>query len=729
MFGLETTGLWASYLDRGSSALPRPRQSFKGKSTVVEGFTKHHKSAESEKEIVDAAGAALSGFASSLVPAPGATSAVPVASVIPAATLHTRINDKADPMGLDYDSPATTIPGNIAGGMGLGGPPGNTASDPDTRDVDGTLQLDVDASGSALTITPALNFKVHDTVDFCPGALGGTLARIETVPMSVLEATEGRFGPIFAADVPFDIVYPGPGVAKTISLSVSPPLPTPTPTPVPPPSVDCKPLSGDVIGERILFRINTARFLTAAEEIRLNTFAESLRSSNDKVKIHGFASIDGLVDFNDNLSCTRALRTAQLLRDKGVSPTQITDIFKHGAMPGPAQERRSVVLERVPGGPGPGPGPGPTPIPATVTLKKVQFTSDHHVMKDNSVDWENTGSPFPKPDWQSTNPGGKSAPISHDRNANVNVELVYDAVTDAPSGVPFTLIGQSNVGFLTFNASGTLHTGNGQVLSLASAAATKNEILAYPNQVITWSIQLPAGRQPLGTLLGLEVFVTMAPPRHLNEVTYKRMAKAVDLTGSIHTLDPHELVHGIMLNFGAYNLDVQYDNAWKMADNIKLGAQCIDIVRFVMGLIETVGCPGVAEAKLIWARPTDPARAVESDYLGGDSLHNYPPHPAHPTWGAALIDANACPNNFEAALKFTFGDTRYYPGGVPLIDQFGRKVIFTSAQQVLEIFQYLAWIEGVRKKTWIAREFLISYTGRRTDRVPFTLVCDSKVLP
>jgi len=47
----------------------------------------------------------------------------------------------------------------------------------------------------------------------------------------------------------------------------------------------------------------------------------------------------------------------------------------------------------------------------------------------------------------------------------------------------------------------------------------------------------------------------------------------------------------------------------------------------------------------------------------------------------------------------------------------------------LEIFQYLAWIEGVSKKTWIAQEFLLSYTGRRTDRVPFTLVCDSKVLP
>jgi hypothetical protein len=185
-----------------------------------------------------------------------------------------------------------------------------------------------------------------------------------------------------------------------------------------------------------------------------------------------------------------------------------------------------------------------------------------------------------------------------------------------------------------------------------------------------------------------------------------------------------------MLNFGAYNLDVQYENAWNMADNLRLGAQCIDIVRFVMGLIETVGCPGTAEAKLIWARPTARAIAEESDYLGGHSLHDYPPHPLHPTWQAALIDANACPNNFEAALKFTHGDTRYYPGGVPLIDAGGRQIIYKDAQQVLEIFQYLAWIEGTGvRKRWTAREFLISYTGRRTDRVPFILICDSKNLP
>ncbi|MHB8630108.1 MAG: hypothetical protein ACYDBJ_28210 [Aggregatilineales bacterium] len=216
--GAEATTVWDNYLDP-KLPLPRPTRNFVGSGEVVGGFAAHHKSAEAEKEVVIAAGKALNG--SALLPAPGATKSIPVTSAVPAATLSKRINDKADPMGLNYDSPATTIPGNLAGGIGAGGKPGNTvALDPDTRDVDGTLQLSLDAGGTRLIITPALTFKVHDTVDFCPGNLGNVLARAETVPMSILEATEARFGTVFAADVPFNVSYPGQGTPQTVPVSI-----------------------------------------------------------------------------------------------------------------------------------------------------------------------------------------------------------------------------------------------------------------------------------------------------------------------------------------------------------------------------------------------------------------------------------------------------------------------------------------------------------------------------
>jgi hypothetical protein len=803
MFGPQTTSLWQAYLNT-SLGIPRPGRSFSGSGEVVNGFRTHPKSAEAEQDLVDAAIAALRGPAFLLIPRSGTSAVVPVTTLVPAASL------RASLAKLNYDRPATTIPGNIAGGIGSGGPPGAAVADPDTRNVTGSMVLSVDPSGATLTVTPSLTFQVHDTVDFCPGALGGRLAQVETVPMSILEATEARFGPVFAADVPFDVNHPGPGVAKSIPVPPTPPTPptpvpptpvppTPVPpTPVPPTPVPPTPVpptpptptpplpappgtlgihfnfdrprpSGSSLGDS-LDSAGTASFRALVDHLR--------RDPSLRVELVGRASPEGPSNYNMDLGARRAQMIAQALRDEGIpsstiatSPTApvgpgcrslgsgLFSCGEIGATGAADREVRAHLFGGAPAPPGPTPPgptppgptppgptppeptpPGPTPPgpvpptppapgPTTVQLKSVRFLTDHHAMKDNRGDWENTGTLFPKPDWLAASPGSKSAPISHDRNAKVGVELIFDVV-GGTANVPFTLIGQSAHSFLSFKGAGVLNPGSDQVSILSSNAATPDAIKRFLDKSIVWSVQLPTGRRPLGTMSGLDVFVTMAPPRRPADVTYKRMDKAVELTESIRTVDPHELVHGIMLNFGAYNLDVTYTNAWNMADNIPLGAQCIDIVRFVLGLIEHVGCPGTAEAKLVWAAPPAPARAIETDYLGGASLHNYPPHPAHPTWRAGLIDSNACPNNFEAALKFTHGDTRYYPGGVALIDRFGRKIIFKDAQQVLEIFQYLAWLEGTGiRKNWIGREFLISYTGRRTDRVPFPIVCDSKVLP
>jgi hypothetical protein len=258
MFGADTAGLWLDYLNV-ALPLPRPARSFTSGS-IPAGFTAHHRSEEAEREVLLACAAALTGTAASLVPAPGTSATVPVTSIVAAAILASRINTASDPMGLDFDSPATTIPGNIAGGIGSGGPPGGTTPDPDRRAVAGVVQLDLDAAGTTLTITPRLTFFVHDTVDFCPGALGGLAARVETVPMSILEATEARFGPVFAADVPFDVLYPGPGVGRTVTV----PAPTPPPPPVvPSPPVPVFPRSGPAKTTGTFLRIRTGPSLSA----------------------------------------------------------------------------------------------------------------------------------------------------------------------------------------------------------------------------------------------------------------------------------------------------------------------------------------------------------------------------------------------------------------------------------------------------------------------------------
>jgi hypothetical protein len=253
--GPQTGSVWLDYLDK-SKPLPRPKRIFTGAGEIVDGFTRHHRTAEAEAEIVKAAAAVLSSTPIATLPAPGTTNTVPLTSVIPVTTLHTRLNDPADPMSLIYDDPVNTIPGNLAGGLSGGGPPGNTAFDPDTRDLDGTLNLSLDATGTSLTVTPSLTFMVHDTVDFCPGGLGTGLATVFTVPMSVLEATEGLFGPVFAADVPFDVIHPGPGTAST-TTTIPPAPPSPPSPPAPPPSPTPAPIMYTVVQGDYLVEIAT----------------------------------------------------------------------------------------------------------------------------------------------------------------------------------------------------------------------------------------------------------------------------------------------------------------------------------------------------------------------------------------------------------------------------------------------------------------------------------------
>jgi hypothetical protein len=391
-----------------------------------------------------------------------------------------------------------------------------------------------------------------------------------------------------------------------------------------------------------------------------------------------------------------------------------------GGRPGPAPPVPPAPPAPTPPTPGP---PAPSPPAMTLSLRSLTFKSDHGLLKDERGSWERSDVPFPTPHWQDISPGGRSAPISHTRNRSVVADAVLDASPEG-DGTSFELRGESASSFLSFKAAGTLRAGR-QVVSLTSGSTTPNAITDVREQAISWFVVTSGRRQPVGRSLGHEIFVTMDRPREPGEVTYRRMAKSVELAGSIGTLVPHDLVHGIMLNFGNYNLDVQLENAWTLADNLARGAQCIDIVRFVQGIINQVGCPGIAEAKLIWAKAESPQKAEETGQMG-PSLQNHPAHPAHPTWGAALIDIQACPNNFEAALKFTETGTRYYPGGVPLERRDRSKIIYSDPDQVLRIFQFLAWIEFVPgSKNFHIEEVLASYQGRRVPALPFLTVCHS----
>jgi outer membrane protein OmpA-like peptidoglycan-associated protein len=108
----------------------------------------------------------------------------------------------------------------------------------------------------------------------------------------------------------------------------------------------CTPLSSSPTGERIHFRINCDD-LTAGEKAKIAAFADSMNDT-DRVNVHGFASIDGPADFNEKLSCARAKKVANILKDKGIPESRI-NIFEHGPTAGSATEERSVIMEMASG--------------------------------------------------------------------------------------------------------------------------------------------------------------------------------------------------------------------------------------------------------------------------------------------------------------------------------------------------------------------------------------------
>jgi hypothetical protein len=69
--------------------------------------------------------------------------------------------------------------------------------------------------------------------------------------------------------------------------------------------------------------------------------------AGSSIEIHGYASVDGPEAFNGNLAAARALKANALLAAAGAGAPAVTRLVSHGAVPGNAADRRSVVIRTV----------------------------------------------------------------------------------------------------------------------------------------------------------------------------------------------------------------------------------------------------------------------------------------------------------------------------------------------------------------------------------------------
>jgi hypothetical protein len=101
------------------------------------------------------------------------------------------------------------IAGNIAGGIGkdqLGNKIGATPS-PFNDDRTATTTAELTRTATGIRVKPNIVYKIHDTIDLCPGNCGAITEQDATIPLSRFEATG------LSGDVPFEIEFPAPAAS------------------------------------------------------------------------------------------------------------------------------------------------------------------------------------------------------------------------------------------------------------------------------------------------------------------------------------------------------------------------------------------------------------------------------------------------------------------------------------------------------------------------------------
>jgi hypothetical protein len=118
------------------------------------------------------------------------------------------IDKPGGPHAMDFNI-IGEVAGNIAGGIGKDQLRNSIGAKPSPFDDDrtATITAELTRTATGIKVKPNIVFKIHDTIDLCPGNCGAITEQDATIPMSRFEATG------LSGDVPFEIEFPAPASA------------------------------------------------------------------------------------------------------------------------------------------------------------------------------------------------------------------------------------------------------------------------------------------------------------------------------------------------------------------------------------------------------------------------------------------------------------------------------------------------------------------------------------
>lgn len=386
--------------------------------------------------------------------------------------------------------------------------------------------------------------------------------------------------------------------------------------------------------------------------------------------------------------------------------------------------------------------------PRKAKVVTLRFLTDHHLIKDQTAFWDDSGLLYSKPEfvW-----GGKpSNPISHSHDEHIEVIVEIEL---EPASVPpqqYLVTGDATwtsaknarrPGFkMTFETI-TMLQGGKQPVKLRSREKLPVGVDELDGE-ISWSISAPMPAGNVGPAWSLaatwtfkhKLLVTLGPPivvaprasRTETEgtyrewgITHRRMAAAIDWIPEAQT-DPHIIAETLKNGVG-YTLipdpavPPQFDHpmywgvtmgAWPVFEFANKGAHCQAIIRITMAMMRIAGVTARYRFVVIWEEPPGAAGAtagikIEQVTLGNETTIglNTTRVVDGVTQEAALIDGavqvgatysrrngrHPQPNKYEACLELEAGGKRMYYGG-------GSGTWPTETEAVTKSFWGLIWI-------------------------------------
>jgi hypothetical protein len=295
------------------------------------------------------------------------------------------------------------------------------------------------------------------------------------------------------------------------------------------------------------------------------------------------------------------------------------------------------------------------------TLLSVQFTSDHGLLRvaDSPGDWGDSSRPCAKPEW--TGPGQAADPISQTQGTPLSVEL---SLRVGPPGTPFGLTGLGSNSYSTFRVQGVVSTGGAQTVALTAEASLPPGVDVH-QETIQWSLELPDGSWPLGTLGPFRIYTTLGVPTG-SVVTDTRLDWCCTRAAGETTLDgaAERIWRALAPPPGQppkFELNPNRMNTphplWLLMSSIEYNGQCIDLAALMQGMVQLLG--GAASVGFVYGSDDPDCFSTAPDAFqqrtcplhGTEKLvvHSSPDHPC-------VIDDTGW-NNWEGVCRV--GETYY----------------------------------------------------------------------